>query len=468
MILSDEQQRRALEVLREYLAAPANPDGSGTPLEQETAADKDRVSVIEQLLKPLVQGFLGGKVPLEEFKSSIDSLNKQHEHWGFKGIKGQMFFNMIFNRAEDVSELSGELRAAIEMPASEDMASSRIKTFASYVKRLGDQHLDGGGTKQGRPNIGSVPFFLSYFWQIQGSDTWPVYYTNSVNVMVDLNLWTPADDLAADYLKYKHIHEELAELFSEASGRKFGLYEVEHVFWFKGGNPWGGDKPAKGQKTGIVEVTGDPGGIETAEIVELPDRLPESYVPPIVAILPRMAVNEPGLIEAAKASGTSLERAFEKNINAAFTILGYDAKLLGQGAGRVPDGQAIEADHSYAILWDAKIRAGGYSMGTDDRTIHEYIVTQSRELHRRRSLRNIYYVIISSGFADDWDDAVRSLKMETDVSDVCLMDAGAVVAMVEAKLRNPHETTLGPDGLQRLFSTSGVITPDTVQQMLGY
>jgi hypothetical protein len=42
------------------------------------------------------------------------------------------------------------------------------------------------------------------------------------------------------------------------------------------------------------------------------ERLPDSYVPPVVAILPHMAVGEPALRRVAKASGTSLERAFER------------------------------------------------------------------------------------------------------------------------------------------------------------
>jgi len=49
---------------------------------------------------------------------------------------------------------------------------------------------------------------------------------------------------------------------------------------------------------------------ENRPALESLSRLPESYVPPIVAILPRMARNEAMLREAAKASGTSLERAF--------------------------------------------------------------------------------------------------------------------------------------------------------------
>jgi hypothetical protein len=105
-------------------------------------------------------------------------------------------------------------------------------------------------------------------------------------------------------------------------------------------------------------------------------------------------------------------------------------------------------------------------MGTDDRAVKEYITTQSRELKKRQGLRNIYYLIVSSGFADDYDDAIRSLKMETDVNEVCLVEADALVAMVEAKMRSPREVSLGPDGLQRLFSVSGVLSADAVRKNL--
>jgi hypothetical protein len=105
-------------------------------------------------------------------------------------------------------------------------------------------------------------------------------------------------------------------------------------------------------------------------------------------------------------------------------------------------------------------------MGTDDRAIKEYIVTQSRELKRKRGLRNVYYVVISSDFADDFDDAIRSLKMETDVNEVLLMQADALVAMVDAKLRSPLQVSLGPDGLQRLFTDSGVLSAETVRELI--
>ena len=43
----------------------------------------------------------------------------------------------------------------------------------------------------------------------------------------------------------------------------------------------------------------------------------------------------------------------------------------------------------------------------------------------------------------------------------------ALVEMVDAKLRAPLQITLGPDGLQRLFSDSGVVTAEKVKAILG-
>jgi hypothetical protein len=284
-LLAKEQKQRALELMREYLAAPRNPDGRKL---QEVQAERDqkRLNLIQTVLGPLLLRYLNGQVPLAKFKSEIDSINKRHEYWGFKGIKGQMFFNMIVNVADNEAELDQELKAAITLPPSEEIASSRIKTFSSYVKRLGEQFVEAGGSLHGRPKVGSIPFFLSYFWQIQNPKTWPVFYTNSVQVVTSINLWQPADDIAVDYLSFKHLEEELAELFSKDSGIPFGLYEVEHVFWFKGGNPFGGDRP-------IRDPEGEP-HVQTKQ--ETFERLPDAYIPPIIQILPRLALNDESLV----------------------------------------------------------------------------------------------------------------------------------------------------------------------------
>jgi hypothetical protein len=90
-------------------------------------------------------------------------------------------------------------------------------------------------------------------------------------------------------------------------------------------------------------------------------------------------------------------------------------------------------------------------------------MTQSREIKRRNSVRNIYYFIVSSSFTDDYDDLIRTLKMDTDVNEICLVEAEALVAMVDAKLRSPQDVSLGADGLQRLFAVSGILSSEVVR-----
>lgn len=454
-LLNDQQRQRAVEALNDYLQASNRSEGL-SPDELDTR----RVALIEREMRPITERFLQGAIPMTEFKSKVDSINKRNQLWGFKGIKGQMFFNMIVNVADDKNECEAELKGAIAEPADNTVAASRIKTFVSYVKRIGDIFVESGHSAHGVPKTGSVPFFVSYFWQIQRREVWPVYYTNTVNTMSDMNLWQPSGDLAVDYVAFKKIHEELVDLFSNESHQRFDLYKVEHVFWFHGGDPYSetsGSNPLKAPSDAPQQV--DSGAIDH-------DRLPESYVPPVISILPQMSRNDPKLIELAQHSGTALSRAFEKSINAAFTVLGYETKLLGSGQGRVPDGEAVARDERYGVIWDAKIRADGYSIGTDDRAIREYISTRSRELKRRFALRNIYYAIISSSFFDDYDDAIRSIKMETDINEVCLVESGALVAMVDTKLRAPLDVTLGPDGLQRLFADGRLLTAALVQEAL--
>lgn len=460
-ILDETQTARAIKAMEAYLSATPDKNTKKTPEQEGAELDQRRRALIADRLMPVLIKFFDGSMSLTEFKPEIDRINKQNELWGFKGIKGQMFFNLIYNACLDESELTSELKSAMACPADESATKSRIRNFASYVRRIGDDHVAAGNSKASRPKPSSIPFFLSYFWQVQEPDKWPVFYTNSVQVLSDLNLYQQGDDLAEAYVTYYRLHFELRDVFSKRAGRPFTLYDVEHVWW-----QVGQERQAAQQIATIPSVQPEATSIKPAPILD-PHQLPDSYVPPIVSIIPRLAFNDGSLEAAAKASGTSVPRALEKSVHAAFTILGFETQLLGQGQGRIQDGLSVANDYSYAILWDSKARQNGYSMGTDDRTIREYITTQSREIKRRRHLRNLYYVLVSSGFKDEFDDLIRGLKMETEISEVVLVEAEALVVMVDAKLRDPNQTTLGPDGLQRLFCKSGTLTAQDVREELG-
>lgn len=468
--LTPELREIVVGALKTYLEGPPTPNGL-TPVELGAELDRKRVELIEGTLKSLLAAYLSGSVSAADFKRQVDGINKRNLLWGFRGIKGQMFFNMLMTLADDASECDRQLKSVIRVPINEEDAATLLRNFRSYVIRIGQQFVDGGGDPRGRPKEGSISFFVSYFWQIQQRDIWPVYYTNTVQMIEGMNLWEATGEVGDDYLSYKRLHETLVDVCSEATGRPFNLYDVEHMFWFKGGKSFASAGPtqtdAAPESPSIVVTAGTPIPNLLVKVQPAPEaHLPDSYVPPIVAVIPKLAMNDPELQETARRVGTTLERAFEKSINATFTILGYETQLLGQGAGRVPDGQAIAVDESYALLWDAKARTDGYRMGTDDRIIRQYIETQSRGLKRSRGVRNIYYLIISSGFSDDFDDLIRTLKMETNVNEVCLVEAAALVAILDQKLRAPLSVGLGSDGIQRLFSSSGIITASDVLEVL--
>jgi hypothetical protein len=75
-------------------------------------------------------------------------------------------------------------------------------------------------------------------------------------------------------------------------------------------------------------------------------------------------------------------------------------------------------------------------------------------------------MIISSSFSADHDDVIRSLKMDTDVREVLLVEATALVSLLEAKLRDPL-LTLGPEGIQRLLADSGILSEADVKEFQG-
>ncbi len=73
---------------------------------------------------------------------------------------------------------------------------------------------------------------------------------------------------------------------------------------------------------------------------------------------------------------------------------------------------------------------------------------------------------MSSKFSDDFDDVISGLKVDTDVNEVIQMEAEALVEIINAKLRNPLEISLGSDGIQKLFTNSGVLTSKQVRESL--
>lgn len=412
-----------------------------------------RIQVINDI-QAILNNYFEGKIQLEEFKMAIDSINKRYPLWGFSGINGQMFFNVLTKTCISnnlLIELDDLLKQSLKIPQSSEKASFILEKFSKFTKNLSKYFDD----LRAVPKVGSITFFLSYFWQIQDPIKYPVYYRSLIEAFREKNIWFPKEKIGDTYVSFYKINHELRELFSKSADRNLNLWDVEHAFWFL----------LNERPTGVIETENVKDlSTEKSPIQGITD-LPESYIPPIVSILPKLALNDPYLVKLCHKTGRSIEKVFEDRIDLLLKMLGFDTEILGQGHGRVPDGVAISREFRYAIVYDAKVRQSPYTMGTDERAIKEYIINSTDRL-RKQGIRFIYFMVVSSSFSGDHDDVIRNLKMETDVREILLVEADSLISLLEAKLKDPT-LTLGPDGIQRLFANSGILRESDVKEFQG-
>ena len=444
-MINESQKRTVLEIWNTYSADSRTCEIGSEKLTYEELNER-RLTIIPQI-KRLLSDYLTGTIPLEQMKSENDGINKQNLLWGFRGMNGQMYFNMLYNFCSGLSlldELNSVLKQCIPAPKSLDDARSKILVLAEFSSRLGDNAPD----KRKAPRTGSCLFFISYFWQIQDHDKWPVYYSSMVNVLMGQSLWTPSCDHPADYAAFYELNREIQSLIQKQNGTHISYWDIEHALW-----GWR-------EQLAVLPPTGE----SESRAQEIHAELPSSFVPPVVSILAALAKNDPIVEAACKKAGVSVEKTFEDRISLLFKIMGFFVEPLGQGYGRVPDGIAICQEFRYAIIFDAKVRSGKYTVGTDDRAIKEYI---SREVDRlrRQGIRNVYFAVISSSFSDDFDTVIRNLKIETEIREVLFIEAAALVTLLDQKLRNP-ELDLGPNGVQGLLAQSAIITDAEMKDLL--
>jgi hypothetical protein len=459
MPLSKSQIERIRRVWVDYIAHGEKILNASKEYTQQEL-DQKRLEIIPEVLGWLKR-FLKDEVALEEFKTVNDGINKRNRLWGFQAINGQMFFNVLAknsNAGERREEFIDLLKASLPAPDSIAQARNVIKNFVRYTKDLGQYSADA----RGAPKVGSIPYFLSYFWQIQKYEEYPIYYSSMVNALSNLEIWSPCGEVDEDYVGFYKLNHEMLEYLSKQTSRKLRLWDVEHAFWFnyQSENLISSESQPKQE---IITLAQKADKSQQA-IERTADELSDSFIPPVVAALPRLAANDPTLAEGYSISGKAIEKVFEEKLAVLFRMLGYETRLLGQGQGRVPDGIAVSQEFRYAIIYDAKVRQNAYTMGTDERAIREYISIQGDRL-RKQGMKNLYFMVISSTFTGDHDDAIRTLKIDTNVNEVLLVEVKSLLAMLEGKLRNPN-VSLGPDGIQRLLASSGLLTEGDVREFL--
>jgi len=445
MQLTQEQEKELAAYLEDFRKSLTVEDGG----EKESSAtfDAKRTEAILEL-KKMVTDFLNGDSLEIAFKEKSEAMSRTFPYWGFKNFSGQMQLNQYVNNVEDEGK-EKNFKKALSLPKTLAEAVSKINDLAEYLAEL--------KTKTDNPK--SIPrvnqsFLLSYFWELQNPELYPVFFGSSKNVLENLGFDFKSQETAGDEYKYfAEICYAIRSFFEDKNGVKepHPLWFVEHVLWSK-------------FKKEHTEVNGEvkKGTTSKAKMGKAPE---ESWIPPVIADLENLASNQE--TEWSKKRNLRPEKAFETKLRYVFTVLGYNVTELGQGRGREPDGVAISTDgHSgyYAIIYDAKAREKDYSIGTGDREIVEYIKKKQRELQRQR-VDKVSFLIVSSEFADNpsLESSLKDIFRATRVP-VILVKAKDLLYIVGRKLSNAD---IDHSQLEDLFIETGVLTTDKIVDILG-
>ncbi len=449
MQLAPDQTRELDRYLEEYRKTESVVDNGETT--HQDAFNKKRLAAIPEL-RQMVSDYLSGRSTLADFKEQSERLGRTHPHWGFKNFSGQMQLNQYANNVLD-PERDSRFIDALTLPSSLDEAVAKINFFADYLAEL--------KTKTDNPK--SIPrvnqsFLLSYFWEIQSPEQYPVFFGSMRTVLENLGFdFKSQESAGAQYHLFVDACHTIADYFEKEKGVKETnmTWFVEHVLW----------NEFRREQEEVASTVAEPVK-KTAAVRPIASAgADESWVPPIIADLEQLAANEE--TEWSKKRGVRPEKAFETKLRYVFTILGYNVTELGQGKGREPDGVAISTDgHAgyYAIVYDAKAREQSYAIGTQDREITEYIKNKQRELQRQR-VDKVSFLIVSSEFTDSpsLESALKDIYRATRVP-VILMRARDLLYLVSRKLSNAD---IDHAQLEDLFLETGVLTTDKIVDVLG-
>jgi hypothetical protein len=493
MKLTDKQSDQVIAVWNTYAESGGKYVYPATGF-SHMVLDQHRLEVIPDL-KRLNEKFINGSSTVEEFRAHIEEINRKNLLWGFQGLNGQTFFNAIAKSSVETNlhaELNNLFKETLPSPVNTDFAVNNIRTFSKFVLSL----ARGASDLLNVPRMGAIPYFLSYFWQIQKPEVWPIYYTSMVGELNSLGIWSPSGDIALNYGEFCGLNDDLLDLIETRANRKIKLWDLEHAFYHSAvlrdsqvvrEPPAPVESPAEkpvveaprpnlredtptvrmrrktGQTSHLEKKTGSAPRIEAKPVKEeAHPSYSDSYIPPVIALLPALSVNDTQAAAQCAASGKTVEKVFEERLESLFRMLGYEIHSVERGHGRGPSAIAACSEHHYAIIYDARISRQGYALESEADQLRDYIIKTGDKLYKQ-SFRTIYYMVVSSGFSGEYDSATRSLKIETGVNEVILAEVKALLQLLEQKMRDPA-ITLGPKHIQKLLAASGVLSADAVRE----
>lgn len=438
-MISQASKKQIIDIWDNYIASNREIlDTKGNILE---GIDSQRVKAIIQI-KGIINDFFSAKTDVYQFKTYLDSYNKQNNLWGFTAVKGQMFFNqLVRNSDSNIDQFTNVLKSCIKEPKNLKDALEKIDILEKYCENIFLKAKD----KRKAPNPKSVGYFLSYFWQIHNAEEWPVLFSSIIIAYTDLGIWTEPPTQKESYQLFFNLNEEIKDILKTHTGRKISNWDAEHSFWsFRKVTSTGG-KSEKEKKTKAHSEE------PQEEVVFKPNFELGDYLIPKVSRLIEIgnANDKPG-----SAKGSE----FEKMVSEIFKLLDFEVDYLGQGTGRNPDAVIKFREENTAFIVDAKAYTGGYTLGVDDRAIKEYISHYCPKLIKD-GYKKIGFIIVSNSFKSNIDVFINDITWNTDIKRFLLMTSEALLYLLAYKTKD--KLTLSSI-VESIIGFSNVITSQKV------
>jgi hypothetical protein len=192
---------------------------------------------------------------------------------------------------------------------------------------------------------------------------------------------------------------------------------------------------------------GDRPQIAAIETTPAKDVLQPQLHPFLPGCLQYLEVLARGEMPPFETSDLSTSTLFERRVSDAFRCLGFEMSQLGRGTGRNADSIAAAPKERFALIIDAKLRASGYKLGTEDRKFLEYAVKHGKAL-QSKGFDKIYLVVVAPSFRESDLKQLAEYLSDSPLRSVSMITARALMRMVEESIRNRSQFSLSDFGKQ--------------------
>lgn len=134
-------------------------------------------------------------------------------------------------------------------------------------------------------------------------------------------------------------------------------------------------------------------------------------------------------------TSSSKGNEFEKLVAEIFKQLDFEVEKLGQGTGRNPDVIIRFREENTAFIIDAKAYNNGYTLGTDDRAIKEYIAHFCPRLNKE-GYKKIGFIIVNNSFKSNFDSFINTVTWNTEIKRFILLTSEALLYLLAFKTKD--------------------------------